>query len=624
MTDPPKKVVEMREFNSPAKFSIPTDASAVDIVFDHRINAPDVVVYKRPVDGSWVDVTAAAFATQVENVAKGLIASGLEPGERVALMSSTRYEWPLIDYAIWAAGGITVPIYETSAAEQVAWILQDSQARILIVESPRHRMTYESIVDRPAVVERVFQIDEGAVAELTELGRGLDDGQVRERVATLRADSAATLIYTSGTTGRPKGCELTHANLLSEINAVLETSFAELMQPGRSSLLFLPMAHVFARAVSLATFYSKVTITHTSDTKNLVALFAESKPDFILSVPRVFEKVYNSAQQKAHDGGALKGRIFDAAAETAIAWSEAGSKVPIALRAKHALYDRLVYAKLRAALGGNCVAAISGGAPLGSRLGHFYTGIGIPVYEGYGLTETAAAVTLNVPGAVKIGSVGKPLPGNGVRIGEDGELVVRGGVVFGNYWHNEKATAESFDGEWFRTGDLGEIDDDGYVTVTGRKKDIIVTAAGKNVAPAGLEDVLRAHPLISQAMVVGDKRPFVGALITIDTEAFPHWKADNSKPETLTLAELIDDPDLAKEIERAVQLANNTVSNAEAIKKFRVLAVDFTEETGELTPTLKVKRNVVHERFSAEIDALYGGNAEPSSAGKANVSAAHR
>ena len=601
----------MREFNSPAKFSIPADASAVDVVFDHRADSPGVVVYKRPVDGRWVDVTAGEFGKQVEDVAKGLIASGLEPGERVALMSSTRYEWPLIDYAIWAAGGITVPIYETSSADQVSWILQDSQARILILESPRHRMTYESISERPAGVGRVFQIDEGAVAELTELGRSIDDSQVRDRVAALHADSPATLIYTSGTTGRPKGCELTHANLLSEINAVLETSFVELMQPGRSSLLFLPMAHVFARAVSLATFYSKVTITHTSDTKNLVALFAESKPDFILSVPRVFEKVYNGAQQKAHDGGSLKGRIFDAAAETAVAWSKAGSHVPITLRAKHALYDRLVYAKLRAALGGNCIAAISGGAPLGARLGHFYTGIGVPVYEGWGLTETAAAVTLNVPGAVKIGTVGKPLPGQGVRIDDDGEILARGGVVFRRYWQNEKATAESFDGEWFRTGDLGEIDGDGYVSVTGRKKDIIVTAAGKNVAPAGLEDVLRAHPLISQAMVVGDKRPFVGALITIDAEAFPHWKSENGKPESSALAELIDDADLAKEIERAVELANRTVSNAEAIKKFRVLAVDFTEETGELTPTLKVKRNVVHERFAPDIEALYGETARP-------------
>ncbi|MBJ8347017.1 long-chain fatty acid--CoA ligase [Antrihabitans sp. YC2-6] len=595
----------MREFNSPAKFSIPTDATAVDVVFDYGANSPNTVVYKRRVDGLWVDVTAAEFAGEVEAVARGLIASGLQPGERVGLMSSTRYEWPLLDYAIWAAGGITVPIYETSAAEQVAWILQDSEARFLIVETPRHRVTFESIVDRP-VVDRVFQIDEGAVSELATLGRSVAADQVRDRVATLHADSAATLIYTSGTTGRPKGCELTHANLLSETSAVLETSFADLLQPGRSSLLFLPMAHVFARAVSLAAFTSKVTIGHTSDTKNLVTLFEEFQPDFILSVPRVFEKVYNTAQQKAHDAGALKGRIFDAAAETAIAWSEAGGRIPIGLRAKHAVYDRLVYAKLRAALGGKCQAAISGGAPLGARLGHFYTGIGIPVYEGYGLTETTAAVTLNLPGAVKIGSVGKPLPGNGVRVAEDGELLARGGVVFRGYWKNGKATAESFDGEWFRTGDIGEIDEDGYVAVTGRKKDIIVTAAGKNVVPAGLEDALRSHPLISQAVVVGDQRPFVGALITIDSDAFPRWKAANSKSEQTTLDELVDDSDLASEIDRAVQRANSGVSNAEAIKKFRILAVDFTEESGELTPTLKVKRNIVQKRFSAEIDALYG------------------
>lgn len=602
----------MREFNSPAKFSISPDATAVDVVFDHGANDPEAVVYKRRTEQRWIDVTAGEFATQVEEVAKGLIATGLEPGDRVALMSSTRYEWPLIDYAIWAAGGVTVPIYETSAAEQVAWIMEDSEARILILETPRHRGVFESIVPRPARVDRVFQIDDGAVSELTALGREVDGDRIRERVATLRADTTATLIYTSGTTGRPKGCALTHANLLSETAAVLETTFAGLMQPGRSSLLFLPMAHVFARAVSLAAFTSKVAIGHTSDTKNLVTLFQEFEPDFILSVPRVFEKVYNGARQKAHDASPVKGRIFDTATDVAVAWSEADGRVHTGLRLKHRLFDRLVYSKLRAALGGNCQAAISGGAPLGARLGHFYTGIGIPVYEGYGLTETTAAVTLNVPGSPKIGTVGKPLPGNGVRVADDGELLVRGGVVFRGYWHNDAATAESFDGGWFRTGDLGEVDDDGYVTVTGRKKDIIVTAAGKNVAPAGLEDSLRAHRLISQAIVVGDKRPFVGALITIDSEVFPHWKAEKGKPESLSLAELTDDTDLATEIESAVQLANSRVSNAEAIKTFRVLAVDFTEESGELTPTLKVKRNVVHKNFAAEIESLYGADANRS------------
>lgn len=596
----------MREFSVPAKFSIPVDASAVDMVFDHRQSTPDAVMFKRRIDGTWTDVTAEQFAQQVEGVAKGLIAAGLEVGQCVGLMSSTRYEWPLLDYAIWAAGGVTVPIYETSSAEQVQWILQDSSARILILESDKHSAILDLIMDRVPELGNVFQIDGDAVGELTARGVTVGADAVHARVAALRADSPATLIYTSGTTGRPKGCELTHSNLLSEVQAVRETSFDAMLAPGKRSLLFLPMAHVFARAVSLSAFQSKVTIGHTSDTKNLVTLFAEFEPDFILSVPRVFEKVYNASRQKALDESSLKGKIFDAAAECAIEWSEnQGGGTHFVMNVKHKVYDRVVYSKLRKALGGHCEAAISGGAPLGARLGHFYSGIGIPVYEGYGLTETTAAVTLNTPGSNKVGTVGKPLPGNSVRVAEDGELLVAGGVVFRGYWHNERATAESFDGTWFRTGDLGELDDEGFVTVTGRKKDIIVTAAGKNVAPAGLEDLLRAHPLISQAVVVGDQRPFIGALITIDADAFPHWKATNDKPEDASLADLVDDTELMAEIDAAIARANTSVSNAEAIKKFRILTVDFTEDSGDLTPTLKVKRNIVHKHFADEIEAIY-------------------
>jgi long-chain acyl-CoA synthetase len=596
----------MREFSIPAKFSIAADASAVDMVFDHRQSAPDAVMFKRRIGDTWTDVTAAEFAGQVESVARGLIAIGLEVGQRVGLMSSTRYEWPLLDYAIWAAGGVTVPIYETSSAEQVQWILQDSEAHIVVFETDKHASILELVMDRVPAVDHVFQIDRDAVGELTALGEAVAAGAVHDRVAALRADSPATLIYTSGTTGRPKGCELTHSNLLSETQAVRETTFDEMLRPGKFSLLFLPMAHVFARAVSLSAFQSKVTIGHTSDTKNLVTLFGECEPNFILSVPRVFEKVFNAARQKAFDEGSLKGKIFDAAADAAIEWSENQSSGTHLVRsAKHRLYDRLVYSKLRNALGGRCEAAISGGAPLGARLGHFYRGVGIPVYEGYGLTETTAAVTLNTPGACKVGTVGKPLPGNSVRVADDGELLVAGGVVFRGYWHNDHATAESFEGKWFRTGDLGELDNEGYVTVTGRKKDIIVTAAGKNVVPAALEDLLRAHPLISQAVVVGDQRPFVGALITIDPEAFPHWKTSNDKPADATIADVVDDIDLIKEIESAVAHANCSVSNAEAIKKFRILAVDFTEDSGELTPTLKVKRNVVHKNFAEDIEAIY-------------------
>ncbi len=594
------------EFATPAMFSIADSASAVDCVFDYRYSDPDLIVFRRLVGGQWTDVRAADFAAEVDAVAKGLIAAGLEPGQRIALMSSTRYEWPLIDFAIWAAGGVTVPIYETSAPEQIHWILQDSGAQVLIVETPTHATAVATIRAMTPALQKVFVIDSGAVDELIALGSNIGSDVVRDRTANLRADSPATLIYTSGTTGRPKGCVLTHSNLLFETQADLASGFDTLLRPGKTSLMFLPMAHVFARAVSLAAFQAKVTLGHTSDTKNLVTHLQVFKPDFVVAVPRVFEKVYNAAQQKAYDGGKVRGKIFDAAAETAIAWSAAlGEKPSAALLVKHALFDRLVFAKLRAALGGQCEAAISGGAPLGARLGHFFRGSGIAIYEGYGLTETTGGFAVNAPGSTRIGTVGKSLPGNAVRIADDGELLLKGGVVFDGYWHNEAATAEAFDGGWFHTGDLGVVDNKGYITVTGRKKDIIVTAGGKNVAPAGLEDRLRAHVLISQAMLVGDQKPFIAALITIDTDAFPRWKSDNGKPATASVADLMDDADLTAAIERAVAHANSSVSNAEAIKKFRVLGKDFTEDTGELTPTLKVKRNVVLKHFADDIEAIY-------------------
>ena len=594
------------EFDSPAAFSISNNASAVDCVFDYEVTDPDLVVFKRMAGDTWTDVTAAEFGAAVAGIARGLVAAGLEPGQRVALMSGTRYEWPLIDYAIWAAGGVTVPIYETSAPEQIQWILEDSGATLLVIETQGHRDALKSIEATTPALDRVFQIEAGAVAELVELGSSVDIDVVRERTATLSSDSPATLIYTSGTTGRPKGCVLTHSNLLFETAADLASGFDSLLRPGKTSLMFLPMAHVFARAVSLAAVQAKVTIGHTSDTKHLATHLQSFKPNFVVAVPRVFEKVYNSARQKAYDEGKLKGKIFDAAAETAIAWStQLGQEPGRLLRVKQTVFDRLVFAKLRAALGGRCEAAISGGAPLGARLGHFFRGSGVAIYEGYGLTETTGGFTVNAPGACKIGTVGKALPGNAVRIADDGELQLQGGVVFDGYWHNEAATEAAFEREWFHTGDLGEVDDEGYVTITGRMKDIIVTAGGKNVAPAGLEDRLRAHALISQAMVVGDQKPFIGALVTIDPDAFPRWKSENGKSVAATVADLVLDADLRSEIDSAVRDANSSVSNAEAIKKFRVLSVDFTEETGELTPTLKVKRNVVYKNFAKDIEAIY-------------------
>ncbi|MDG3011954.1 long-chain fatty acid--CoA ligase [Rhodococcus sp. D2-41] len=601
----------MREFSAPATFAIADDESVVGAVFDFAETDPDLVVFLRSTASRWADVTAAEFAGQVTAVAKGLIALGVQPGDRVALMSATRYEWPLIDYAIWSAGAVTVPIYETSSPDQVDWILRDSAATALVVETHKHTAAVHGVADAAPQLRHYLQIepsgdDTGAVAELTAAGADVPDEQVHERIGTLRATSPATLIYTSGTTGRPKGCELTHGNLLSEARGAVE-AFSTELRPGRRSLMFLPMAHVLARAISIAAFQAKVALGHFSDIPQLVPTFAVFKPNFILSVPRVFEKVYNTARQKAHTESSVKGRIFDLAEATAIEWSQARDHggPGLLLNLRHTLFDRLVYSKLRAALGGECSIAISGGAPLGERLGHFFRGIGVTIYEGYGLTETTAAVTVNTIGSQKIGTVGKPLAGNAVRIGEDGEILLRGGVVFHEYWNNEAATADAITDGWFHTGDLGALDAEGYLTITGRKKEIIVTAGGKNVAPAVLEDGLRAHPLVSQAMVVGDKKPFIGALVTIDPEEFPRWKERNGKAADATVADLIADADLVAEIDAAVREANKAVSHAESIKKFRVLPVDFTEETGEMTPTMKIKRNVIAKTFADDIEAIY-------------------
>ncbi|MGB3769680.1 MAG: long-chain fatty acid--CoA ligase [Rhodococcus sp. (in: high G+C Gram-positive bacteria)] len=600
----------MREYSVPAPFTIDDDASVVNSVYRHEKDRPDLVVYRRATGYGWEDVQADEFAAQVRAAAKGLIASGVQQGDRVALMSATRFEWPLLDYAIWSAGAVTVPVYETSSAGQVKWILENSGATAVIVETIAHSNMLAEVLPELSTVGTVLQIDDspekvGALDVLTEAGRGVKDSDITDRVSALRASDPATLVFTSGTTGRPKGCVLTHANLVAESRGIGASSLGRMLTEGRTTLMFLPMAHVLARAVSIAAFDRGATLGHTGDIPHLVENFGSFRPHFILSVPRVFEKVHNTARQKAHADG--KGKIFDAATDTAVEYSRARDTggPSIVLRAKHALFDRLVFGKLRTALGGQCELAISGGAPLGERLAHFYRGIGVTIYEGYGLTETTAAAAVNTPDQQKIGTVGKPLPGNAVRIGDDGELLLKGGVVFGGYWQNDDATAEALTDGWFHTGDLGAVDDDGFIAITGRKKEIIVTAGGKNVSPAGLEDSLRANAIVSQAMVVGDQKPYIGALVTIDPEAFPGWKQRNGKDEGATVADLTEDPDLIAEIDAAVAEANKTVSHAESIKKYRILPTDFTEEGGELTPTMKLKRNVVQESYKNEIEAIY-------------------
>ncbi|AQA25241.1 long-chain-fatty-acid--CoA ligase FadD15 [Rhodococcus sp. MTM3W5.2] len=575
-----------------------------DTVFRLEKESPQHVPFKRLVDGTWVNVTAAEFATQVKGVAKGLMASGIALGDRVAILSATRYEWVVLDYAIWTAGGCTVAIYETSSADQAQWILEDSATSVLVVETAKHAATVKDVAEAAPALREMLQIEAGALDELTARGSAITDEELHERRGQVNASSPATLIYTSGTTGRPKGVQLTHSNFYAESKAV-KIALNDAMYEGQSTLMFLPLAHVFARAISFGAFDNKVTVGHTADISTLLEQFAAFKPNFILSVPRVFEKVYNSAKQKAEDGG--KGKIFAKAADTAIAWSEAQDTggAGLGLKLKHALFDKLVYGKLRAALGGECDRAVSGGAALGARLGHFFRGIGLPIYEGYGLTETSAAITVNTTDAQKVGSVGKPINGHAAKIAEDGELLVKGPVVFNGYWHNDAATADSIRDGWFHTGDLGSIDSEGFVSITGRKKEIIVTAGGKNVAPAVLEDALRAHALISQCLVVGDAKPFIGALITIDPEALPGWLERNGIAADIAISEIVKHPDLVAEIDAAVAEGNKKVSNPEQIKKYRILDVDFTVETGELTPTLKLKRNIIHQEFATAIEAIY-------------------
>ena len=599
----------MQEYSTPQAVEIAETASLIDTVADRAASSPDHVVFTRKVDGRWAPVTAREFATEVAAIAAGLAAAGVKAGDRVGLMSKTRYEWTLCDYAIWTAGGVTVPIYETSSAEQVQWNLGDSGAVGVIVESADHQATLDEVKDQLPDLKGAWQIDAGGLEELAASGRDVPPSELEERRKTLSTDSLATIIYTSGTTGRPKGCELTHGNLLGTGRSASKV-LPELFNADGSTLLFLPLAHVFARLIQTACVESGARMGHTADIKALLADFATFQPTFILSVPRVFEKVYNTAKQKAHGDG--KGKIFDKAETVAISYSEAldKGKPGLALGLQHKLFDKLVYSKLRAAMGGKVAWAVSGGAPLGARLGHFYRGIGVTILEGWGLTETTAAGSVNTPANIKIGTVGRPSPGVTIRIAEDGEILMSGENLYQGYWHNKDATDEVVADGWFHTGDIGELDSEGYLKITGRKKELIVTAGGKNVAPAVLEDRLRAHPLVSQCMVVGDQKPFIACLVTLDPEATPGWLKSKGRDESTPVKELANDPEVNAEIQTAIDGANKAVSKAEAIRKFVILDEDWTEEGGQLTPSLKLKRSVVMKQYESAVESLYSGSKE--------------
>ncbi|GAA2435149.1 AMP-dependent synthetase/ligase [Streptomyces macrosporus] len=589
--------------------------TTADIPFVNAEQAPDAVVLRRKEAGTWQPVTAAAFAREVTGVARGLIAAGLEPGDRVALMSRTRYEWELFDFAVWAAGGQTVPIYPTSSADQVEWILRDSGARFLVVETDEHAVTAASAAVSVPEPPRTWRIDAGAVARLTDLGRDVAEEEVAKRRADLTPDTTATICYTSGTTGRPKGCVLTHGNLRAEaLNTVqlLHPVFEAVTDQTASTLLFLPLAHILGRTIQIACLQARIELGHCPGIKpdELRPELKNFRPTFVVGVPYLFEKIHDTGRATAEKIG--RGASFDRADRIAVRYGEAfmeafrGGRGPdLALRLARGLYDLLVYRRVRKELGGRLHYAISGGSPLDRRLNLFFAACGIIVYEGYGLTETTAAATLVPPLDPRPGTVGRPIPGTAVRIADDGEVLIKGGIVFTAYRNNPEATEKALKDGWFATGDLGSLDEDGYLTITGRKKDILITSGGKNVSPSVLEDRLRSRPLIGQCMVVGDNRPFVAALITLEADALEHWLAVRKRPADTPFSELENDPELLAAVQSAVDYANEAVSRAESIRAFRLIEGEFTEENGLLTPSLKVKRHAVAAAYADRIDALY-------------------
>ena len=598
----------MKEFVVPAVVTADPDANASDLLVDRVALTPEGALFSLPTaDGGWSDVTAREFHEQVVALAKGFVAAGVEPGDKIGFMCKVRYEWTLVDFAAWFAGAVLVPIYETSSPSQIQYILENSEAHHIIVETAEHFARYDEIAGDIDGIGHVWQMHVGDLEKLAGSGSGVSDDDLEARRTTAKGSDVATLIYTSGSTGTPKGVLLTHSNFV-ELSRNAAVAMKEVLAPGASTLLFITTAHIFARFISILAVHGGARVGHQADTKQLLPALGSFKPTFLLAVPRVFEKVYNSAEQKAEAGG--KGKIFRKAADVAVAHSQAldAGSVPLGLKLQFALFDRLVYSKLRAAMGGNVVYAVSGSAPLGLRLAHFFRSLGIKILEGYGLTETTAPATVNLVDRFKIGTTGPALPGVGVKIEDDGEILVKGVNVFGGYWKNPQATAEVMDGEWFRTGDIGTLDDDGYVTITGRKKEILVTAGGKNVAPAALEDPIRANPIVGQVVVVGDQKPFISALVPLDSEMLPTWLSNNNEDSSMSLADAAQHPKVIAEVQRAVDAANSRVSKAESVRKFTILATEFSEASGHLTPKMSIKRHVITADFADVIEGMYTGS----------------
>ncbi|MFS2281599.1 long-chain fatty acid--CoA ligase [Microbacterium sp. OR21] len=596
----------MAQFEVPAIVPADPEGNVSDLLAQRVQKTPDLALFSVPEGSGWRDISAKDFETAVIALAKGFVAAGIQPGEKVGFIAKTTYEWTLIDFALFYAGAVMVPIYETSSPAQIQWIMEDSGATALIVESAEHFTRADEVRGDLPLVREIWQLHLGAIDALTARGAEVDDAEIERRRGIAVGSDIATLIYTSGSTGRPKGCVLTHSNFVELSRNSAKALDAVVSAPGASTLLFITTAHVFARFISILAVHSGVRTGHQPDTKQLLPALGSFKPTFLLAVPRVFEKVYNSAEQKAEAGG--KGKIFRAAAAAAVEHStlrEEGKPIPFGLRMKFALFNKLVYSKLREAMGGNVSYAVSGSAPLGARLGHFFHSLGVVILEGYGLTETTAPATVNLADKSKIGTVGPALPGVGVRLAEDGEIEVKGINVFKEYWNNPEATEAAFHDGWFRTGDLGSFDSEGFLTITGRKKEIIVTAGGKNVAPAMLEDPIRSNPIVGQVVVLGDQKPFISALVTLDSEMLPTWLANNGLPADMSLSEASRNQAVRDEVQRAIDRANKTVSRAESIRKFTILPVEWTEASGHLTPKMSIKRNVILEDFADAVAEIY-------------------
>ncbi|MGC5395939.1 AMP-dependent synthetase/ligase [Streptomyces sp. DT20] len=587
-----------------------------DVVFDYAEEDPHrIALGRKDASGKWLDVTSGTFRDEVLALAKGLIAHGVRFGDRVALMSRTRYEWTLFDFALWAVGAQSVPVYPTSSAEQVLWMLHDAEVSAVMVEHEDHAMTVASVIDQLPQLKRLWQLDTDAVSELVAAGAHVEDEVVHRHRRAVTPDSVATVIYTSGTTGRPKGCVITHANFMFETETMAsrwESVFHSRPGDEASTLLFLPLAHVFGRMVEVTAIRGRVKLGHQPElsAKALMPDLVTFRPTFILAVPYIFEKVFNGARRKAETEGRLG--PFDKAVDIAVKYAEAmearafgtGPGPSTGLRMQHQFFDKVVYKKVREAMGGRIRHAMSGGSGMERQLGLFFAGAGVTVYEGYGLTETTAAATANPPERTRYGTVGQPIPGTTVHIAADGEIWVYGRNVFSGYLGDPKSTDAVLNDGWLATGDLGALDEDGYLTITGRKKEILVTSGGKSVSPAGLEERVRAHPLVAQCIVVGNDRPYIAALVTVDQESVEHWLAMQGR-QRLSPGELVRDPDLEMEVRRAVVAANTAVSQAESIRTFRILAHQFTEEHGLLTPSLKLKRKAIETAYAAEVDALY-------------------